>query len=84
MKTQLFKFLTLAKVEVVAPVSGGSVGIFTWAVKMAPVISIAAAIIGIVIGVWSFLLKRKQANLQMELTRAQLKQINNESSLSKS
>ncbi|TLX73692.1 hypothetical protein E9993_14640 [Labilibacter sediminis] len=77
MRDQLFKFLLLTKIEVLAPVGGGGVGIFAWAVKLAPFISVTAAVIGVVLGIMSFRLKRKQAKLEMALTKAQLNQFKN-------
>lgn len=77
MKENLFKILTLAKMEIVAPVSGGGVGIFAWAVKLAPLISIIAALIGITLGIMSYRLKRKQALMEMEYYSTKVNQFKN-------
>ncbi len=77
MRDHLMKFLYVAKMEVLAPISGGGVGIFAWAVKLAPLISIIAAIIGIVLGVLSYRLKRKQAQMEMDYYTAKVNQFKN-------
>ncbi len=76
MKENLFKVLSFGKMEMFAPVSGGGIGVLTWAVKMAPIISIIAAVIGIVLGIMSYRLKRKQSLLEIEYYEAKVKQFN--------
>jgi hypothetical protein len=77
MKDFSIKFLSIAKMEVFAPVSGGGVGFFAWAIKMAPVFSIIAAAIGIILGVLSYLQKRKIAKLEAEYYNAKINQFKN-------
>ncbi len=76
MKDLYVKLLNVAKMEILAPISGGGVGFFAWAVKLAPVISILAAVIGIVLGVMSYRLKRKIANMEAEYYQAKTKSLN--------
>ena len=76
-KAYFLKLLVDSKMEWIAPVSGGGFGIFAWAVKLAPIISIVAAIIGVVLGVMSYRLKSRQARLAIELHQEQINQLKN-------
>lgn len=77
MKATFIKLLVDSKMEWIAPVSGGGVGIFTWAVQLAPIISIIAAIVGLVLGIMSYRLKCQQARMDIELKRARINQLKN-------
>jgi len=84
MRDQLFKMFTTTKMEILAPISGGGVGIFAWAVKLAPLISIIAAVIGVALGIMSYRLKRQVSMKENELLNERLKQLksNHENRLS--
>lgn len=77
MRDLCMKFLNVAKMELLAPVSEGGVGILAWAVELAPLISIFAAITGVVLGVMSYRLKRKQTRMEMEYYSAKVNQFKN-------
>ncbi len=66
MKDQFIKLLSFTKMELIAPVGGGGIGVITWAIKWAPIISIVAALTGIILGILSYRLKKKQAQLEIE------------------
>lgn len=43
--------------QVTAPLTGGGTGLILWAEQIAPLISIVAAVVGIILGLLTFLLK---------------------------
>ncbi len=73
MKEHFVKILSIAKMEFIAPVSGSGLGITALVIKLAPYVSVIAALTGIVLGIMSYLLKRKQATVEMEYRSAQIK-----------
>ncbi len=81
MKENLIKLLTIAKMELFAPVGGGGVGVIAWAIKLAPIISIIAALTGIILGIMSYRLKKKMASMEIEYYSAKVehyKKLSNE------
>ncbi|MBK3516719.1 hypothetical protein [Carboxylicivirga marina] len=66
-------FLLATRMEIIAPTTGGGVGIFALLVEWAPIISIAAALIGVALGVMSFIMKRQQHKMEMEYYAAKIK-----------
>ena len=66
MKDAFVKFLFLAKVEYMAPITGASFSFLAWCTKILPLISIAAALIGAAIGILSYINKRKLIKLEIK------------------
>lgn len=69
----LTKVTSIKRMPVIAPLSGGSVSALL--LQWAPLISLTAAIIGIVLGILSYRLKKQQANMEMEYFMAKIENL---------
>lgn len=64
--------------ELFAPLSGGGIGIWAWIERLAPVISIIAAVTGIILGVLSYSLKRRQQRVEEEYLKVKIERFRHE------
>ncbi len=71
-------FLLATRMEIIAPTTGGGFGLFALLAKWAPLISVTAALIGIGLGVMSYILKRQQHKMEMEYYAAKIQQMKSE------
>lgn len=65
----LLAFVERTKLQVTAPVFGGGVG-WIYAEKLAPVVSIIVALIGLIFGAIGLIMKYKEHVLKMKQLRA--------------